>query len=684
MTESTKSFAPTVIERVPAAAPAATSPGWRQTCAENLDGITAVAALVSFALGLGLQLAGAPSAVWIPAFLVCYVVGGQDSARSGLAELRDKRLDVDLLMVVAAIAAACIGQWREGALLIVIFSTSGALESFAMRRTEAGVRALMKLAPEEATLLGDDGSEVRVPAASLEVGHTIVVRPGERVGADGEVLTGSSDVDEASITGESIPVPKRPGEEVFAGTINGSGVLEVRVSRPSEQSVIARIATLVEEAQEQKARTQLFIEGIEQRYSIGMVGVTLLLLALPVPLFGWTFEETLLRAMTFMIVASPCAVVLATMPPLLAAIATSARMGVLVKGGVPMEALAGIDAVAFDKTGTLTEGMPSVIDVVALDGLDEDEVLALAAAAEAGSEHPLGRAVVREAQRRELVIAKVTEFQALPGRGVEALVGGRTIRVGSRRLIEVEGENHALVQTFERAGKAVLTVERAGLVVGVIACADTLRGDARTVVRQLAAVGVSETVLLTGDHSGAAALVAGQTGVSRVHAGLLPEEKVHHVRDLQRQGRRVLLVGDGVNDAPALATAEIGIAMGGKGTDVALETADAVLVTDRLERIPQIIALSRKANRVVKQNLVFAGTVIVVLVTLDLTGHLPLTLGVVGHEGSTILVALNGLRLLRRPAVSDVRRESAGLPPNRPQTSLASGAPGPRRTEEAS
>jgi heavy metal translocating P-type ATPase len=639
-------------DALPASAPAGRKPlaeRIRCTCAENFDAVSALSALTFFLIGLALQVSGAPAPASIAVFLACYVIGGWEPGWAGLVELKNKRLDVDLLMVVAAIAAASIGQWLEGALLIVIFSTSGALETFATRRTEAGVRALMKLAPEEAMLLRPDGTEIRVRAETLSVGHTIVVRPGERVGADGVVVSGASDIDESSITGESIPVAKRVGEEVFAGTINGSGAVEVRVSRASADSVISRIASMVEEAKEQKAKTQLFIEGIEQRYSIGMVGVTVLLLTLPVPLLGWTFEETLLRAMTFMIVASPCAVVLATMPPLLSAIATSTRMGVLVKGGIPMEALAGIDTVAFDKTGTMTEGAPTVTDVVPLDGTDEGDLLSLAAAAEAGSEHPLGRAIVEHARSTGIKVGVAVEFEALPGRGVRAVVDGRTVRIGSRRLLDLGGDLETAFVQLERQGKAALAVERDGVIIGVIACADTLRADAATVVRRLRDVGVTKTVLLTGDNQAAADLVASTTGVDEVYAGLLPADKVARVRELQSQGRRVLLVGDGVNDAPALAAAELGIAMGGRGTDVALETADAVLVTDRLQRLPEIIELSRRANRVVKQNLVFAAVVIVSLVTLDLAGHLPLPLGVVGHEGSTIIVALNGLRLLRRP-----------------------------------
>lgn len=618
---------------------------WR-FCRDNLEAVSAAGALVAFLVGLLLHGIGAPTPVWVAAYLVCYVAGGWEPGWAGLVELKNRRLDVDLLMIVAAIAAASIGQWRDGALLIVIFATSGALETFATRRTEAGVRALMKLAPEEASLL-DDGVERRVSASELGVGDLIVVRPGERVGADGDVAAGTSDVDESSITGESIPVPKRPGEEVFAGTINGAGAMHVRVTRPGADSVIARIAAMVDEAKESKGRAQLFIEGIEQRYSIGMVITTLAFLALPVPLLGWTFEETLLRAMTFMIVASPCAVVLATMPPLLSAIANAARNGVLVKGGIPMEGLGQIDAVAFDKTGTLTEGSPVVTDVVGLTDADETALLSVAAGVEQGSEHPLGRAVAAEAHRRGLPIPPVTDFQALPGRGVQAKHGHEMVRIGSHRLLTLTGRPLDVVRQFETKGKTALAVEVDGQIVGVIALADRVRADAAHAVATLRQAGIERTALLTGDQAAAAQLVANATGVDDVRSGLLPADKVTQVRQLQQEGQAVLLVGDGVNDAPALATAQIGVAMGGRGTDVALETADVVLVTDRLQRLPQIIELSRRANRVVKQNLAFAATVIVLLVGLDLAGHLPLPLGVAGHEGSTILVALNGLRLLR-------------------------------------
>lgn len=550
-------------------------------CRDNPEAASAIGALFAFATGLTLQLLDTPEFGWITAYLVCYFVGGWAPARDGFLALFEKRLDVDILMVVAAVAAAGIGEWRDGGLLILIFSTSGALESFAMRRTEAGVRALMQLAPEQATKLDADGDEKVVAANELKEGDVIIVRPGERVGADGQISSGMSDIDESTITGEAVPVQKRAGEEVFAGTINGAGVVTVRVTRHSSESVIARIAALVAQAQESKAKTQLFIERVEQRYSVAMVITTVALLALPVPLLDWTFDETLLRAMTFMIVASPCAVVLSTMPPLLSAIAYASRRRVLVKGGVPMEGIALIDTVVFDKTGTLTKGTPQVTDIVSLTGDDEEHLLTIAASVEQGSEHPLGRAIVRDARQRSLPLRVVTDFQALPGRGVQARYGEQLIRIGSHRLIDIPDEALKPMRRFEDAGKAALAVEVDGEIAGVIALADQIRSDAREAISALRHVGVTQTVLLTGDNEAAANLVARKTNLDQVHAQLLPRDKVDKVRQLQAEGKNVLFVGDGINDAPALASANIGAAMGGRGTDVALETSDVVLVNDR-------------------------------------------------------------------------------------------------------
>jgi cation-transporting P-type ATPase J len=597
----------------------------------------ALVALLAFLAALALDLTGTPAWAYGPLYAVAYAAGGWEPALEGLRALREKTLDVDLLMIVAALGAAAIGQVLDGGLLIVIFATSGALEALATARTADSVRGLLDLAPATATRVRADGTEETVPTADLAVGDTLLVRPGERIGADGTVLDGTGEVDQATITGESLPALKAPGDDVFAGTLNGTGALRVRVARDPADSVIARIVALVEEASRTKAPTQLFIEKIEQRYAVGVVVATLAVFGIPL-VFGADLTGALLRAMTFMIVASPCAVVLATMPPLLSAIANAGRHGVLVKSAVAMERLGEIDAAALDKTGTLTEGTPEVTAVRPLPaaGLDADALLALAAAAELPSEHPLGRAVVAAARARSLPLATAEDFTATPGHGVTATVAGRTVTVGRA----------------DTAADAATTVQvtRDGTPLGTLVLTDRLRPDAAGATAALTALNGIPPTLLTGDNARAAARVAEATGLTDVRADLFPEDKVSAVRRLQGAGRKVLFVGDGVNDAPALAVAHAGVAMGRAGSDLALETADAVIVRDELTAVPAVVRLSRTARRMVVQNLVIAGTFITVLVLWDLIGHLPLPLGVAGHEGSTVLVGLNGLRLLRESA----------------------------------
>ncbi|MFJ6013179.1 heavy metal translocating P-type ATPase [Streptomyces sp. NPDC092952] len=648
---------PSVLERrsAPSAGAARPAPPRRRTRLLALpEARWALAALVLFLLALPVHLLGGPAWLWGTLFAATYVTGGWEPGWEGLKALRGRTLDVDLLMVVAALGAAAIGQVLDGALLIVIFATSGALEAVATARTADSVRGLLDLAPTTATRLLSDGAEETVETERLAVGDTVLVRPGERVGADGRVLDGASDVDQATITGEPLPVVKRAGDEVFAGTVNGTGALRVRVERDPSDSVIARIVRMVEEASGTKAPTQLFIEKIEQRYSIGMVLATLAVFAIPLA-FDDTLPSALLRAMTFMIVASPCAVVLSTMPPLLAAIANAGRQGVLAKSAVVMERLGQIDAVALDKTGTLTEGTPQVTDLRPLpgSGLDGSALLALAASAEHASEHPLARAVVAAARERGLPLAGAEDFTSAPGQGVVATVDGHKVAVGApaRLLCGAAHQPHReVVAELEEAGRTTAVVLRDGEPVGVLGIADRLRPDAAATVAELARLTGRTPVLLTGDNERAAGRLAAEVGITEVRAGLLPQDKAAAVKEWEARGLRVLVVGDGVNDAPALAAAHSGIAMGRAGSDLALETADAVVVRDELAAIPSVVRLSRAARRLVVQNLVIAGTFITVLVAWDLIGTLPLPLGVAGHEGSTVIVGLNGLRLLRGAA----------------------------------
>ncbi|MBV2155405.1 heavy metal translocating P-type ATPase [Kitasatospora sp. SUK 42] len=653
----------TLIERpAPGSAtePAGAAPRRRTRVLSLPEARWAAVATVLFLIALPLQLTGTPAWAWGPLYALAYAVGGWEPAWAGLQALREKTLDVDLLMIVAALGAAAVGQVMDGALLIVIFSTTGALESLATARTADSVRGLLDLAPATATRLLDDGTEETVPTERLSVGDTVLVRPGERIGADGRVLDGASEVDQATITGEPLPVAKGPGDEVFAGTLNGTGALRVKVERDASDSVIARIVKLVEEASETKAPTQLFIEKVEQRYSIGMVIATLTVFAVPLAL-GAAFTGSLLRAMTFMIVASPCAVVLATMPPLLSAIANAGRHGVLVKSAVVMERLGQVDAAALDKTGTLTEGTPRVTDLRPLpgSGLTEEELLALAAAAEHPSEHPLARAVVDAARTRGLTLAAAGDFSSAPGVGVTATVDGRAVTVGApARLPAGSGSPAAEVVTeLERDGRTAVLVLVDGVPVGVLGIADRLRPDAAATVAALTALTGAAPMLLTGDNPRAADRLAGEVGITDVRAGLLPQDKVAAVREHERAGRKVLVVGDGVNDAPALAAAHTGVAMGRAGSDLALETADAVIVRDELATVPAVVALSRRARSLVVQNLVIASVFISALVVWDLVATLPLPLGVLGHEGSTVIVGLNGLRLLREAAWTRARAE---------------------------
>ncbi|MEU5614786.1 heavy metal translocating P-type ATPase [Streptomyces sparsogenes] len=678
-------MASTLTETAPPPVRPAAAPPRRTRVLALPEARWALAALALFLVALPADLLGTPAWAWGPLYAATYVTGGWEPGWAGLKALKDRTLDVDLLMVVAALGAAAIGQVLDGALLIVIFATSGALEALATARTADSVRGLLDLAPATATRLTAGGGEETVPADALAVGEVILVRPGDRIGADGRVLDGESDVDQATITGEPLPVAKRAGDEVFAGTVNGTGALRVRVERDPSDSVIARIVKLVEEAAETKAPTQLFIEKVEQRYSIAMVAATLALFAIPLAL-GEELRTTLLRAMTFMIVASPCAVVLATMPPLLSAMANAGRHGVLVKSAVVMERLGQVDAVALDKTGTLTEGTPRLTELrplsgPGLPGLSERELLTLAAAAEHPSEHPLARAIVAAARARSLPLPDAEDFASTPGLGVTATVGGRAVRVGApARLLDGPAAPtdatrrdaaRDAVAELEGAGRTAVVVLADGVPVGVLGVADRLRPDAAGTVAALTALTDAAPVLVTGDNEPAARRLAADTGITDVRAGLLPQDKVTAVRELQAAGHHVLVVGDGVNDAPALAAADTGVAMGRAGSDLALETADAVVVRDELAAVPTVVGLSRAARRLVAQNLVVAGAFIAVLVAWDLLGTLPLPLGVAGHEGSTVIVGLNGLRLLAetawqraRPAAAPVNARPADAPVN--------------------
>ncbi|MFV0309004.1 MAG: heavy metal translocating P-type ATPase [Desertimonas sp.] len=616
------------------------------------------ASAAGFAVGLTLELVGTAPWAAVTAYLLGVLVGGWGPGRDGLAALRDRRLDVDLLMVVAAIAAAALGQWRDAALLILIFAVSAALEDAASARTAAGVRSLLVSSPERADLIGVDGTTHAVPVEQLAVDDRVLVRQGARVPIDGVVLEGEAAIDESSLTGESLPVRKIAGRSVLAGSLVTEGALVVRVAAVAGDSVLARLAAAVSEAVEQRPPTQLLVERFEQRYSIGVVVAAVALAATGPWLFGWDGSTTVTRVMTFLVVASPCALVLSTMPATLAALAVAARRGVLVRGGTVLERLADVDVVAFDKTGTLTTGQPTVT-AIHLDEIGStDELLALAAAAEAWSEHPIGHAILAAAADRSLSVPAATNVEVRASRGVSALVGGRRVRVGGAALL---GELPLGGSGGDGDRGSVVGVEIDGRLAGRIVLTDRVRPEASCTVACLERAGVAEMWLLTGDRAPVAGHVGETVGIDRRRHDLLPGDKAAEVARLGGGPRQVVYVGDGVNDAAALATAAVGVSLGQRGAALAVDTADLVLIDDHLHHLPDLVHLARRTRRVVRTNLWFALSVIVVLVGLDLAGRLPLVLGVMGHEGSSLLVALNGLRLLRwRPPAHPASASSAG------------------------
>ncbi|MEH2315253.1 MAG: heavy metal translocating P-type ATPase [Nostoc sp.] len=620
------------------------------------------------ALGLALLL--------LPA---AYVIGGYESAREGLTTLfKEKELDVDLLMIVAAIGAASLGLWRreyhliiDGAILILIFAISGALEGYAMQRTERSIRSLMSLTPDTARVL-HQGREEEIPISQLKVGDEIVVKPGELIPTDGIILSGYSTLNQAAITGESLPVEKTVGAEVFAGTLNGYGGLQIKVHKPAQSSLIVRVIRLVEQAKTQAPPSQEFTLRFEKGYAKVIVVAGILLATLPPFLWGWDWETTIYRALTFLVVASPCALMAAIMPTLLSGIANGARQGILFKNGAQLEKIGKVQAIAFDKTGTLTTGQVQVFQVISVSEYTQCDVLKTAASVEFYSEHPIGKAIVQAAGETVRVLAVPVEskllnpkgnldwvgavqVQAIPGQGIVGIAQEQQVIVGNAIFVQqyvtnLPEELREMAQSLEQEGKTVVWVaqgNRGVEVIGIIAIADEVRVEAAVTITRLKKLGIEQIVMLTGDNQETAYSIAKAVGIDRVYAQLLPEDKLNVIRRLQQQYQTVAMVGDGINDAPALAQASVGIAMGISGSDVALETADIVLMADRLEKIAVAMHLGRRSQSIVKQNIFVALSFIMLLLVGNFLGNINLPIGVIGHEGSTVLVTLSGLRLLK-------------------------------------
>jgi Cd2+/Zn2+-exporting ATPase len=589
---------------------------------------------------------------------------------TAVSELSRLRLTVDLLMILAAVGAAVLGDWTEGAVLLFLFSLSNTLESYAMFRTTTSIDALIQLRPREACLVRD-GVETRVEVGAVSVGEMIRVRPGERFPVDGEVVEGETWADESTLTGESEPVSKVVGCLVFAGTINGRGSPLIRMTRAVADTTIERIVRLVREAQATKTGAQLLVESWRGRYVAGVLLASVFVFVGSWYLHRQGFSDSFYHAMVILVVASPCAVVVGAPAVLLSAIARAARHGVLFKGGTHLEMLGRVDVIAFDKTGTITPGKPVVTSIWAADDLDQDRLLSLAASVERHSEHHLGEAVVAEATRQGSALLEVLEFEAHTSQGAHAHADGLWVGIGRESLFESHGKRlpqavAIVAQRVREAGQTALIVLLQGdgpLKGGVIAVSDQPRPDAAAALAALKQSGVARILILTGDHERIARSVAKRVGADDVRAGLMPDEKVVELQRLMNAGHLLAMVGDGVNDAPALATAHVGIAMGTAGTDVALEVADVVLIRDDLRALSFAVWLSRLARRRVQQNLVFAFAVIGLLVLSSFFG-LPLWMGVLGHEGSTLLVVLNGLRLLWESPPTKIASGAARLMPS--------------------
>jgi Cd2+/Zn2+-exporting ATPase len=649
-----------------------TLPGWRERLWRRRRDLATVVSGLLIAVAFGLSLLDLPEAVSAGAYVAAIVVGGFYTARSGWTGLRRTRsLDMNALMTIAAVGAVFVGEWAEGAVAIFLFSLGNTLEGYTMDRARNAIRGLMDLSPRRATVIRGHQEE-QVPVEELRVGDQVLVRPGERVSTDGVVLSGQSAVNQAPITGESVPVDKLPGDQVFAGTVNGQGALTVRVTRLAADTTLSRIIKMVEEAQAQKAPSQRFVDRFARVYTPAVIAGAAGVALLP-PLvgalsgageFSVLLSEWIYRALVLLVIACPCALVISTPVSIVSAIASAARAGVLIKGGAYLETLGALKVIAFDKTGTLTIGQPQVVDVRCVnhrDGLAWAEcspcrqVLADAAAVERRSEHPLAWAVVQEAETQGLVSTLPAEaVQAMTGRGVRGRVNGHGVTVGAHAYIHEtapESEHSLLCEAVDAAqaiGQTVMVVrDDCCGVQGYIAVADTLRSGVPAVMAALKEEGIESTVMLTGDNEVTARTIATAAGVDDFQASLLPEQKVEAVEGLLAEYGQVAMVGDGVNDAPALARATVGIAMGGAGTDTALETADVALMADDLDKLPFAVKLSRRARRIIQQNVALSLGIKAVFLALAVGGLATLWMAVFADMGASLIVILNGMRLLR-------------------------------------
>lgn len=621
-------------------------PFWKQK--ENIKVyISALLLVISWFLG---EQLGEEHLLPMIGYAASILIGGYTLFIKGLKNLSRLKFDMNTLMTIAIIGAAIIGKWGEGATVVILFAISEALERYSTDKARQSIGLLMDIAPKEA-LIRRGNEEMMIHVEDIQVGDIVIVKPGQKLAMDGLVIKGTSTLNQAAITGESVPVTKTIDDEVFAGTLNEEGLLEVKVTKRAEDTTISKIIHLVEEAQAERSPSQAFVDKFAKYYTPAMVLLALLIVVVP-PLFGGDWSQWIYRGLAVLVVGCPCALVVSTPVTVVTAIGNAAQNGVLIKGGIHLEEAGHLKAIAFDKTGTLTKGIPAITDIVTYGG-NENELLTVTAAIEKGSQHPLASAIVRKAEENGLNLngVSVEEFQSITGKGVKAKVNNEMYYVGSPNLFEelhqtIESTIKERITRMQTEGKTVMVLGTEKEILSLIAVADEMRETSKEVISKLNHIGI-ETVMLTGDNQRTAEAIGKQVGVSDIKADLLPEDKLNFIKELLGKHQSVGMVGDGVNDAPALAASSVGVAMGGAGTDTALETADIALMSDDLSKLPYTIKLSRKALAIIKQNITFSLAVKLVALLLVMPGWLTLWLAIFADMGATLLVTLNSLRLLK-------------------------------------
>ena len=612
--------------------------------------MTVIGSLLFLIFGLISQgVNGGDNLVTVLAFATSMVVGGYSLFKQGLINLSRLQFDMRTLMTIAVIGAAIIGEWTEGAIVVILFAISEALERFSMDRARQSIRSLMDIAPKEA-LIKRNGQEMTVRVEEIAIGDVMIVKPGQKLAMDGVVVAGHSSVNQAAITGESIPVEKHQNDDVFAGTLNEEGLLEVRVTKHVEDTTISKVIQLVEDAQAERAPSQAFVDRFAKYYTPAIILVAALVAILPPLFMAGDWQTWIYQGLAVLVVGCPCALVISTPVAIVTAIGNAAKHGVLIKGGVYLEEAGSLKAIAFDKTGTLTKGVPAVTDLSIVADIDKNDLLKIVAALESRSQHPLASAIVKKAEEEHVLYKNVNveNFSSITGKGVTGVIDGETYFIGSPKLFEDKiKEQSEVIKQLQDQGKTVMVVGTGQTILALIAVADEVRDSSRSVISALHEIGIRTTIMLTGDNKGTAQAIAGQIGLTDVKAELMPEDKLSYMKEFKKKHGKVAMIGDGVNDAPALAASTVGIAMGGAGTDTALETADIALMGDDLQKLPYTVKLSRRALTIIKQNITFSLGIKLLALMLVVPGWLTLWIAILADVGATLLVTANGLRLLR-------------------------------------